>query len=407
MKKTFMSLSLILIVILALTGCYEWPDPIWNPDDEGLDAPTITGVDVTTLFGGIDNITISGSGFGNVPEELLVYFKKGSTVGRGRTLSATDTEIIVEAPPTYSDSLEIWIDRRGSFSFAKYTDELITINEGMVILPVVAPATLTKVAVDDGNVLISYGTSKSMFHVSADDSITTWANISFAGTQPVRSLKMKGTDVYYTLSYYMAKHDGSVTRTKTNSSRDANDDFAFANNGKIYMTGALGLYSMAHDLTGAETALEDTNYAFKKCEVYDDKLYVSATYIGGDTLRTNEKLILAYPVNTDGSLGTGETVINWTEDFAGSEIADIVFDSDGKMYVATVTQTPIYVIEPVAGSYADGNIKLLYPVLLEENIVSMSWDSGDYMAIITEDADLVRQAYKLKMTATPSPSYMP
>ena len=159
MKKTLMSLSLILIVALALTGCYEWPDPIWDPSDEGLPVPTITAVDATTLMGGIDNVTITGTGFGSAADEVLVYFKKGSTVGRGRTLSATDTELIVEAPPTYSDSLEIWIDRRGCFVYAKDTTNLITINSGMELLPILPPSPFNKVAIDDGNILIAYGTA--------------------------------------------------------------------------------------------------------------------------------------------------------------------------------------------------------------------------------------------------------
>jgi len=407
MKKTLMSLSLLLIVVLTLTGCYEWPDPIWNPDDSGLPTPTISSVDVTELLGGIDNITITGSGFGTVADEVLVYFKKGAMVGRGRTLSTTDTELIVEAPATYSDSLEIWIDRRGCFEYAKDTTNLITISKGMNTLPITPPSALNKIAVDNGNILVAYGTSMDMLHVSDIDTVTTFSGVSFAATQPVLSLKMKGSDVYYTLSYYMVKYDGSVNRVKINSDKYPSYDFSFANNDRVYMTGLNNIYSMHHDLSNPTSALEDLDYDYKKCEVYDSKLYVSAIYTGDDTLRTNEKLILAYPINTDGSLGTGETIINWTEDFAGSEIVDIVFDTEGKMYVATKTRTPIYVIEPAAGSYADGSVKLLYPVLLKNTIFSMSWESGSYMAIITEGTDGSRTAYRLKMKETPSTSYLP
>ncbi len=407
MKKTLMSLSLILIVVLALTGCYEWPDPIWNPDDTGLPTPTITGVDATALTGGIDNITITGSGFGDVANEVLVYFKKGTTVGRGRTLTATNTQLVVEAPATYSDSLEIWIDRRGCFEYAKYTSSLITISEGMNALSLMPPAPVSKIAIDNENILVAYGTAKDMLHISDLDSVTTMVGVSFAATQKVLSMKMKGTDVYYTLSYYFAKFDGAVTREKINTDKVSCLDFSFANNNRVYFTASNNIYSMHHDLSNASAAVEDENYDYEKCEVYDGNLYVSATYVGTDTLRTNEKLILAYPVNVDGTLGTPVTVINWTDDFAGSEIVDIVFDTDDRMYVATKTRTPIYVIEPLAGSYADGNIKLLYPVLLEDEVVCMSWETGTDMAVITENADGMRTAYRIKMLEMPSASYIP
>ena len=105
--------------------------------------------------------------------------------------------------------------------------------------------------------------------------------------------------------------------------------------------------------------------------------------------------------------GAAEMVINWTEDFAGTIISNIVFDADDRMYVATQTRTPVYVIEPVAGSYADGDISLLFPVLLKNKIISMRWETGDYMGLLAEDADGIRTAYRLNMIETASPSYIP
>ncbi|MCF7832148.1 MAG: hypothetical protein K9N05_01055, partial [Candidatus Marinimicrobia bacterium] len=200
---------------------------------------------------------------------------------------------------------------------------------------------------------------------------------------------------------------GAVDRHKVNPDKNPLNDFAFANNGKIYLVSENKIYSTDHDMTNEADAILDTNYKYTKCEVYDDKLYIASTYVGGDTLRSLEKSIMAYPINTDGSLGTVEEVINWTDDFAGSIISSITFDSDDRMYVATATRTPIYVIEPVAGSYAEGNISLLYPVLLEASAVSMRWDSGNNMGLITEDSEGLRSVSRLRMRATASPNYMP
>ncbi len=408
MKKTLMSLSLILIVILALTGCYEWPDPIWNPDDTGLATPTITGVDVTTLLGGIDDITITGSGFGNTADELLVYFKKGTSVGRGRVIAATDTELIVEAPPVYSDSLEIWIDRRGAFEYAKYTTNLITISSGIKKINITTESTMKQIAINEsGDMWVALGSNKSMYHITADDSVTLVDGVSFAGTMNVLAMRSSGSDLYYTVREYIAKYDGAIDRHKVNPDKNPLSDFAFANNGKIYLVGENNIYSTDHDMINEAVAVLDTNYNYTKCEVYDGKLYAAATYVGSDTLRLLEKSIRTYPINTDGSLGTGEVIINWTEDFAGSVITGITFDTDDKMYVATKTRTPIYVIEPVAGSYADGNIELLNPVILDAIILSMRWDTGDYMSFITEDSEGLQAPNRLRMRTTASPNYMP
>ena len=403
-----MSLSLILIVVLALTGCYEWPDPIWNPDDDGLPTPTISGVDVTTLLGGIENITITGSGFGTVAEEVLVYFKKGTTVGRGRTISATDTELIVEAPATYSDSLEIWVDRRGCFEYAKYSTNLITINSGFKSHPIITTSPLIFVAINEtGDMIVGQGSNQDVYSVTVDDSIEVIPGVSFSNSLNMLSMRTKGTDMYYTLREYLVKFDGSVNRFKINSDKANCTDFAFANNNKVYIVGNSFIYSADDDLSNAVLEVDDTDYNFKKCEYYDGKLYVATTYQGDDSLKYGEKAIMAYPVNTNGTLGAAEMVINWTEDFAGTIISNIVFDADDRMYVATQTRTPVYVIEPVAGSYADGDISLLFPVLLKNKIISMRWETGDYMGLLAEDADGIRTAYRLNMIETASPSYIP
>ena len=408
MKKTLKSLSLILIVVLALTGCYEWPDPIWNPDDTGLATPTITGVDVTELLGGIENITITGSGFGDAADEVLVYFKNGTTVGRGRTLSASDTQLIVEAPPTYSDSLEIWIDRRGCFEYAKYTTNLVTISEGIKSMPIVSTSPLIITAInEDGDIIVGQGSNKAVFSVTVDDSISTIPDVSFSTTLSMLSMRSKGTDIYYTLREYLCRYDGALTRFKVNTDKANCTDFAFADNNKVYVVGNSFIYSADDVLDNATLALDDTDYNFTKCEYYDGKLYVATTYQGADTLITGEKAIMAYPVNANGTLGAAEEIINWTDDFAGAIISNIVFDADDRMYVATETRTPIYVIEPVAGSYADGNINLLYPVLLDANILSMRWETGDYMGFLAEDSDAIRTVYRLNMVETASPSYIP
>ncbi|MCF7832610.1 MAG: IPT/TIG domain-containing protein, partial [Candidatus Marinimicrobia bacterium] len=329
MKKTLMSLSLILIVVLALTGCYEWPDPIWNPDDTGLPTPTISSVDVTALLGGIDNITITGTGFGDAADEVLVYFKKGTTVGRGRTIAATNTELIVEAPATYSDSLEIWVDRRGCFEYAKYTTNLITISSGLNMIPLVTESPKIKIAINEsGDMWVALGANKNMFFITADDSVTLVNDVSFSGTMNVLAMRSAGSDLYYTLREYIVKYDGAVDRHKVNPDKNPLNDFAFANNGKIYLVSENKIYSTDHDMTNEAVAILDTNYKYTKCEVYDDKLYTASTYVGGDTLRSLEKSIMAYPINTDGSLGTVEEIINWTDDFAGSIISSITFDSD-------------------------------------------------------------------------------
>ncbi len=408
MKKTFISLSMMLIVILALTGCYEWPDNIFDPDDTGLTTPTITGVDKTTLLGGIDQLTITGSGFGTVANEVLIYFKKGTTVGRGRALNVTDTEIIVEAPAVYSDSLEIWIDRRGCFEYAKFTSSLITIESGIKALPIVTVQPLNQVAInEDGDIIVALGSSFDVLSFTIDDSLTTIAGVSFSNSLNILAVRTTGDDIYYTLREYIVKYDGAKDRNKVNAAKNNLNDFAFANNNKIYLVAANYIYSTDHDMSNAADAVVDTNYNYTKCEVYDGNLYVASTYVGGDTLRANEKAIMTYPINTNGSLGTGEMLINWTEDFAGSIIKGLSFDANGTMYVATSTSTPIYVFEPVAGSYADGSISLLYPVLLNQAIISMRWDSGDYMAFIAKDASGARTVYRLKMIETASPNYIP
>lgn len=421
MKKASLSLILIFALILGVTGCYEWPASIYQPGD-GDTVPTISGLSATSLYGGIDQVTISGSGFGTERDEVIVYFKKGTTVGRARTLSVADDAVVVEAPVVYSDSLETWIDKRGCFTFAKDTVNLVTILNGM-----------NAVGVDTANgyaTPISAEVPNCVAVGSSDDVYVDVAGKAFSHILPDRSrnedqeaisdkditgMKLTTTDLYYTVAYYLVKHsiaDGSTVKTKKPDGKKYYYDFDFADNGFTYLCGDDGILSVASDFTSASTPVmtaAETDYEMSACAVFGSDLYAAGKYVGIDSLQLGINKIWKYAINADGSLGAKTIVIDWDTQFAGSNVTGIAFADDGKMFVSTATTTPIYAISPIGGSYADGTITLLYQLLLDQKVLNISWDNTTTMGIVFASSTdpVVKSVYNLKMQDSPSPYYAP
>ena len=103
----------------VFTNCDDdqYPEDIWDPDDQGAPTPIITSVSpFDSAFAGSDIITINGENFSSDIDDILVYFNSDL----GEVLESSKTEIIVSPPNILADSVIIKIAVKGAFLFGEY-----------------------------------------------------------------------------------------------------------------------------------------------------------------------------------------------------------------------------------------------------------------------------------------------
>ena len=91
----------------------NYPENIWDENDQGNPSPSISSVEPDAAFAGIDTLTISGQNFSENTSENLVYFNNML----GEVVNATSTSLSVITPNLVSDSVQIRVAVQGAFLF--------------------------------------------------------------------------------------------------------------------------------------------------------------------------------------------------------------------------------------------------------------------------------------------------
>ena len=96
----------------------NYPENIWDEDDQGNASPSISSVEPEgSAFAGIDTLTINGQNFSENTSANLVYFNNML----GNVISATSTSLRVVTPNLVSDSVQIRVAVQGAFLFADHS----------------------------------------------------------------------------------------------------------------------------------------------------------------------------------------------------------------------------------------------------------------------------------------------
>ncbi|SVA59501.1 uncharacterized protein METZ01_LOCUS112355, partial [marine metagenome] len=102
-----------LVPIILFISCEEnqYPEDIWDPDDQGLPTPIITSIEPPdSAFSGADEITITGQYFNQDKANNLVYFNSELA----EILQATETSLVISPPAILGDSITIKVSAVGS-----------------------------------------------------------------------------------------------------------------------------------------------------------------------------------------------------------------------------------------------------------------------------------------------------
>ena len=119
--NVYLKIALSFMFLVYFFNCENtnYPEDIWDEDNNGSPNPFITSVvPEQGAFAGIDTLTISGGNFSTVSSENIVYFNESI----GRIISSSNEMIKVVGPNLVSDSITIRIAVQGALEFGSYSD---------------------------------------------------------------------------------------------------------------------------------------------------------------------------------------------------------------------------------------------------------------------------------------------
>ena len=402
MEKRFLFIILAFaLVLICFIGCEpDYPPSIYDPNDEGGPTPVITSINPPDSTYGLiaptKIVEITGQHFSDVIEYNLVYF--GSELGT--VLDAAESQLTVEPPANFQDSLTIKVASRGAYLFGYYGTEdnphpyklknaiskpggyLAEDNAGGICV--------------DANENLYVARTKSSTLIEIDKVTPSGVREKFGELRKqTNNIKIgpEGAFYYvYTKFFFKTTIDSAGNATHKNKRLSGNlYGLDFDSNKNLYAVGADAIYTIDPSTLSNSKLGEYEDTTFTVARIYNDELYTVGSYVGYDTTVSTSTFLWKIPLDiTTGTFaGDMEIVLDWsTTAYPLATITSLAFNQNGKMYISTKSNS-LLSIEPVAGSYSTGIVEQVYPRLLgSESVFRMIWGEGDYLYINSQnDAD--------------------
>lgn len=398
--KNLFSPILIMAVFISCNND-QYPEDIWDPDDQGGPTPIITSVSPSdSAFAGSDIITINGENFSSDIDDILVYFNSEL----GEVIEASTTEIIVSPPNILADSVIIKIAVKGAFLFGEY-DRYYTLYPRIIKYGNFDPFEESAWGLEADNEENLY--VGLFIHPEGDIERLTPPNAerdsSFIHSMlPTPSSMRIGldNDMYYIDSFYpyLVKQNlfsGSPSFAELPGNVA---DLDFDANANLYCGGSgNAIYTVQTDLTST-TSADYIDINIVSIRVYDGYLYVAGNYLGDDEEIPSTGIWRNQITSSSGSLGEKELVLDWIEmSGTNSKITCLTFDDTGKMYISSDGDIGVATVD------VDGSFDLLYPKIVFGPIVKMTWGAGNYLYLNYRGS--TRAIYRLELSVSGAPYY--
>ncbi len=379
----------------------QYPEDIWDPDDQGAPTPIITSVSpFDSAFAGSDIITINGENFSSDIDDILVYFNSDL----GEVLESSKTEIIVSPPNILADSVIIKIAVKGAFLFGEY-DRYYTLYPRIIKYGNFDPFEESAWGLEADNEENLY-VGLFIFPEGDIERLTppnAERDSSFIHSLLPTPSSMRigpNNDIYYLDSFnpYLLKQN-LISGSPSFGVLPGNvADLDFDVNGNLYCGGSgNAIYTVQTDLTYTTTAdYSDINIVAVR--VFDNYLYVAGNYLGEDEEIPSTGIWRNQITSSSGSLGERGLVLDWVETSGtNSKITSLTFDETGKMYISSDGDIGVATVD-VSGSF-----DLLYPKIVFGPIVKMTWGAGNYLYLNYRGS--TRAIYRLELSVLGAPYY--
>jgi hypothetical protein len=398
---------LMMMAFLTLSGCLgpDYPDNIWDPDDEGAPTPVIVSVTPPdSAYGSIGSkktVEITGEYFNESPLDNLVYFgDKQATV-----LESNPTKLIVEPPANFKDSLRLRVDAIGAYHFGDYLNPDSTWHYYKILNPVEEigkPAftfadNMRVMDVDkDGNLYVVTG--KIIEKVTEDGTRIEFGEIRTDAA--LGNMRYGGNGKFhYTYSsyYFITTVNAGGESTHENFRAQAKvSDLDFDVNRNVWYVGDGGVIyvTKAGELDGTLLHSDDA-YRFTRMRYYNGFLYIVGvvTESDGSAVTKIWKQEID-PSSSDPALVGGLIeIFNWSNsEYGGKTIKNIDLNADGEIYIGTGS-LPLMKLDVQTGLG-----EILYPKLLSKyKATRMTWGIDDHIYINTFTLDNIDNDKILKV----------
>lgn len=349
-------------VCLLLVGCDTGPAPsLFDPDAQSAPAPVIASIDPAgSALAGVDVLTFSGQNFSADPTRNLVYFNDT----RGVVLEASPTQLKVQAPNLPSPDIQVRIAVLEAQDFSNSVSYTLdpAAERFSDIKGFEEPFAITSDAA--GNIYVSLfsgGSSAGIKRIAPDgtrsDLVATtfkWDALTFGpdgllyaarGVRAIFRLPEGGTQE-------------TIVISPSNADRLA--ALAFDTQGNLWVGGnASSVFRLAPD--GSIEA-----FSFE-ANIRDLAVFGNSLYAVGS--QNDTALVWRFPLNSDGTLGAAEVVLDVTAAF-GADVFALAIATNGDVLIGTDGEDPVILIKP------DGTAASLYPGVLDPIAISFAWGAG-------------------------------
>ena len=389
--RILLLLRFILPISLLVFSCEDpnYPENIWDEDDQGNASPSISSVEPEAAFAGIDTLTISGQNFSENTSENLVYFNNML----GEVVNATTTSLSVVTPNLVSDSVQIRVAVQGAFLFADHSS-LYTLTAAVLDYgPFDQFTDIFSLDLDrDENLIVSMdGTPNAEFWiVDTNQDSAVWSGALAKGS----GMKLGPTGSVYFVNYqrFLYKDEQGTPKENSEIFKRLNGnatDLDFDSYGNLFVGGAgstVDVVDINDDdgLTSGVTEAKNLDTLdILSLKVFNDYLYVLTT-----TVTSDQAIYKMQILDDSGSLGDLELVFDWSAYtnklssalcFTLSESGDLFVGSDSDDQPLTYIQ--------------NGNARGFYSSILTAPISYMAWGNSNYLYLInkTEETNRVQR----------------
>jgi hypothetical protein len=371
-------------------------DSIYDPNSVNqADSVLITAV-IPEVAGSASEIVIQGSGF--TPNgKNWVYFIAYDSVGvdkyeltsvQATIKSVTESEIVVFRPLIAADSIMIKVVSSEAMVVGIYSKNypMESIFDDFGVLLPTAKLTNLSIDEDDNAYLLLFSSQEIYKLTSAGKEDTTFVPVTGSTVEFALDIKEGQENFIYflrrsgsrTAIYRFAKTGGDV-ELYHQLSGFSGLSFDYDQNGNVYIGGRYGFRVLRPDMTEINYDMYNS-YLINTVKVYDNSVYVLATYDGVDSLNNPSGIFRNEIISSDGQLNTTKILFqDWslTGEYRESFFNSMTISEYGEIYVGTDYIDPILLISP------SGELSKLYYGYLNTEVNCLVWGEGNYLYILS------------------------
>jgi len=382
-------LLIMFVLNLALVGCVEYKEPpmIYEPNASYLPPAVIDSIEpADSAVAGVREIVIKGANFSTNPYFNQVYFDKYL----GYIKSSTQNTIRVYRPPIYGDSITISIVVHGSLSIARFPsfykiqNPIFPFNSGEIVNTRPSEMLMSMELDNSNNLYIAK--SMYIYKITSPTQITLFKTCSPADLARIYDIRFGPGGYLYiaaakTRIWRTRGESGNTLELYVNFGSSAGnlEKVEFDEYGNLFTGKTRGLFVATPLKTIINTSRYSANYTIGDIRVFNNEVYVYASYSGTDPSipkRAIWKNTIYHTGNAVDSVGQPQLVLDITNvaGFQQAEISSFTFDCDGLIYMCMKNALPgqsFYVLE------SDGSITPFYMEnILPSVLDQVVWGNG-------------------------------